>query len=148
MEGFDLTWENMEQIVKSNSDIIVNFPTSSFERTAALENQHCLNDFFGDNSWVEKALDRESFLELYIKKLKMTFNCSRHQTPYVESIRVGNRSYFYDMILVCKYGAYVDVWGRWMKTRWNWQNPQQMKKLLNHLKGREPRLEDFSQTEN
>ncbi len=143
MEGFDLTWENMEKIVKSNSDIIINFPTSSFERTAALENQYCLNDFFGDDSWIEKALDRESFLNLYMKKLEMTFNLSRNQTPYVESIRVGNHSYFYDMILVCRYGDYANVWGGYMKDRWNWQNPQQMKKLLNHLKGREPRLEDF-----
>jgi len=146
MEGFDLTWKNMEQIVKASSDIIVNFPTSSFERTAALENQHCLNDFFGDNSWATNALDREAFLRLYMRKLKLTFETSRNQTPYVESIRVGNRSYFYDMILVCKFGDYTNVWGGWMKERWNWQNPQQMKKLLDHLKGREPRLDDFFQT--
>ncbi len=143
MEGFDLTWENMQYIIGTHSDIIINFPTSSFERTAALQNQHCLNDFFGDNSWVDQAIDRESFASLYMKKLENTFHTIRSRTPYVEPIRVGNRSYFYDMILVCKSGDYTNVW-QYMKERWDWQNPKDMKSLLNHLKGRETRLDDFS----
>ena len=142
MEGFDLTWENMERVISSQSDIMINFPTSSFERTAALENQHCLDDFFGDNSWIEKGLDREDFLKLYVKKLSDTFSMIRTQTPYVDAIRVGNHSYFYDMILVCKRGGYINAW-QYAKEKWNWQNPQEMQTLLNHLKGRITRLDDF-----
>ncbi|MBN1244534.1 three-Cys-motif partner protein TcmP [Candidatus Bathyarchaeota archaeon] len=142
MEGFDLTWENMEYIIGTKSDIIINFPTSSFERTAALENQHCLDEFFGDNSWVENALDREEFLRFYMEKLKTTFFKKRRKTPYVESIRVGKGSYFYDMILVCKNGNYINAW-QYAKEKWNGQNPQEMTRLLDHLKGRAPRLDDF-----
>jgi three-Cys-motif partner protein len=143
MEGFDVTWESMEQIIKSKSDIMINFPTSSYERTKALENQQCLDKFYGDNTWAEKAVNREKFLNLYMKKLSNAFRDSRKQTPYVEAIRVGNRSYFYDIILLCKHGAYVDVWGNYMKSKWNWQNPREMQNLLNYLKGRETRLDSF-----
>ena len=62
MEGFDVTWESMERIIQSKSDIIINFPTSCFERTKALENQQCLDKFYGDHTWVEKATDRDIFL--------------------------------------------------------------------------------------
>ena len=144
MEGFDITWESMSSIIKSRSDIIINFPTSCFERTMALENQQCLDKFFGDHSWIEKATDREEFLKLYMNKLASNFYYSRMQTPYVESIRVGNKSYFYDMILLCKMGKYVDVWGEYMKSKWNWHNPQEMENLLNYLKGRETRLDTFT----
>lgn len=143
MEGFDLTWDNMEFLIKSQSDIMINFPTSSFERTAALENQHCLNDFFGDTSWIEQAIDREEFLNLYMNKLKRAFSYFRSKVPYIEPIRVGTKSYFYDMILVCKYGGYVNAWEDARK-KWNWQNPKEAQELLNHLKGRAKRLEDFS----
>lgn len=144
MEGFDVTWESMEYIIDSKSDVIINFPTSSFERTKALENQQCLDKFYGGHSWVKIATDREKFLSLYMKKLARSFYNFRRQTPYVEAIRVGNHSYFYDVILLCRKGEYVDVWGQYMKNKWNWQNPQEMKNLLNYLKGRETRLDSFS----
>jgi three-Cys-motif partner protein len=144
MEGFDVTWENMQHIIKSKSDIIINFPTSSFERTKALENQQCLDKFYGDHSWVEKGVDREVFLKRYMEKLANSFYDLRKQPPYVEAIRVGNRSYFYDIVLLCKKGKYVDVWGQYMKNKWNWQNPKEMKNLLNYLKGRERRLDSFT----
>lgn len=144
MEGFDVTWENMQRIIQSKSDIIINFPTSSFERTKALENQQCLDKFYGDHSWFEKAIDRDIFLGLYMERLANSFCDLRKQTPYVEAIRVGNHSYYYDIILLCKNGKYVDVWGKYMKNKWNWQNPQEMENLLNYLKGRETRLDSFT----
>lgn len=144
MEGFDVSWESMMHIVRSKSDIIINFPTSSFERTRGLESRECLDKFFGDNSWLDKATNRDEFLTLYMNKLAGSFHNQRKQRPYAESIRVGNNSYFYDMILLCKYGEYVDVWGEYMKGKWNWQHPQEMKNLLDYLKGRETRLDAFT----
>jgi len=129
----------------SKSDIIINFPTSSFERTKGLENQKCLDKFFGDDSWLDKVTDRDEFLNLYMNKLTNSFHKQRMQKPYSESIRVGNNSYYYDMILLCKDGDYVNVWGQYMKNKWNWENPQEMKNLLDYLKGRETRLDAFTQ---
>jgi three-Cys-motif partner protein len=144
MEGFDLTWENMEYIIKSKSDIIINFPTSSFERTKALEGSKCLDEFFGGLSWADYAFDREDFLRLYMEKLAKTFRALRGKIPYVEAIRVGNTAYFYDMILLCKDGGYVDVWRTYLKNRWNWHNPKEIAHLLDYLKGREMRLDFFT----
>jgi three-Cys-motif partner protein len=144
MEGFDLTWENMKHIIQSKSDILINFPTSCFERTQALENSICLDKFFGDHSWADYEPDRETFLSLYMEKLAKTFHDLRIQEPYVEAIRVGNKSYFYDMILLCKNGAYVDVWGTYLKSRWNWEKPEEITHLLDYLKGRETRLDFFT----
>jgi three-Cys-motif partner protein len=145
MEGFDVTWESMTYIIGSKSDIIINFPTSSFERTKGLENQQCLDRFFGDSTWCHKADDRDEFLALYTSKLAGSFYEQRKQRPYADSIRVGNKSYYYDMILLCRYGQYVNVWGQYMKKRWNWENPQKMEHLLDYLKGRETRLDSFTQ---
>ena len=144
MEGFDVYWEGMLQIIKSQSDIIINFPTSCYERTKALDNQQVLDKFFGDHTWFDNATDREEFLKLYMKKLTHNFLVQRRKQPYVESIRVGNTTYFYDLILVCKYGGYVNVWGEYMKSKWNWENPKHMQSLLNYLKGRETRLDTFT----
>lgn len=144
MEGFDVYWKSMLHIIKSQSDIIINFPTSCYERTKALENQRVLDKFYGDHTWFDNATDREDFLKLYMNKLSHNFLFQRRKQPYVESIRVGNTTYFYDMILLCKYGGYVNVWGKYMKSKWNWENPKHMQSLLNYLKGRETRLDAFA----
>ena len=144
MEGWDVYWESMVQIIKSQSDIIINFPTSCYERTKAVENQQVLDKFYGDHTWFDKATDREEFLKLYMKKLAHNFLPQRRKQPYVESIRVGKTNYFYDMILLCKYGEYVNVWGDYMKNKWNAENPKHIKKLVNYLKGRETRLDSFT----
>jgi three-Cys-motif partner protein len=144
MEGFDVNWNSMLHIIKSQSDIIINFPTSCYERTKALENQQVLDKFYGDHTWLDDATDREEFLNLYKKRLADSFSIQRRKTSYVESIRVGNTSYFYDMILLCKYGEYVNVWGDYMKSKWNWENPEHMQRLLDYLKGRETRLDSFT----
>lgn len=144
MEGFDVTWESMVRIINSKSDIVINFPTSSYERTKALENQHVLDKFFGDHTWAEKANDREDCLRLYMDKLGKSFLHYRQKPAYVEAIRVGNTTYFYDMILLCKQGAYVNVWGDYMKNRWDSDTPKQMQRLLDYLKGRETRLDTFT----
>jgi hypothetical protein len=133
----------MSHIIGSKSDIIINFPTSSYERTKALETQQVLDKFLGDHSWFDKATNREEFLTLYMNKLARSFIHQRKQSPYVEAIRVGNATYFYDMILICKNGEYVNVWGEYMKGKWNWGNPDEMKTLLDYLKGRETRLDAF-----
>jgi three-Cys-motif partner protein len=119
MEGFDVYWESMLQIIKSQSDIIINFPTSCYERTKAIEGQQVLDKFYGDDTWCDNAIGREEFLKLYMEKLAQNFLLHRRKQPYVESIRVGNTTYFYDLILLCKYGGYVTVWGDYMKSRWN-----------------------------
>jgi three-Cys-motif partner protein len=147
MQGWDLTWENMEAIVKSRSDIIINFPTSSFDRTKALTESQVLNVFFGDSSWFDKALTREDFVNLYMGKLATTFHNLRLKEPYIEKIRVGNTTYFYDMILLCKQGKYVDVWGEYLKSKWDWEKPEQIEHLLDYIKGREMRLDLFSELE-
>ena len=144
MEGFDVYWDSMSHIIKSQSDIIINFPTACYERTKALENQQVLDKFYGDHTWFDNATDREEFLNLYKKRLAQSFYNQRRKQPYVESIRVGNTSYFYDMVLLCKYGEYVNVWGDYMKGKWNWKNPKHMERLLNYLKGRETRLDAYT----
>lgn len=143
MEGFDVTWDNMSFLLGTKSDILINFPTSSFERTAGLEKQNALEKFFGSSSWA-KASDREEFLQLYMEKLRYTFRQKRQsQNPYVEAIRVGDNRYFYDMILVCKYGGYINVW-QYLKERWDRQDPQDVKNLLDHLQKRATMLDDFN----
>lgn len=143
MEGFDVTWDSMFHIIKSKSDIVINFPTSSFERTKALANQQCLDKFYGNHLWFDKASNREEFLKLYMNRLTHAFIELRNKTPYVEAIRVGNNIYFYDMILLCKAGDYTDVWGNYMKSRWSGENPEHMKTLIDHLNKRSTRLDDF-----
>jgi hypothetical protein len=32
-----------------------------------------------------------------------------------------------------------------MKSKWNWENPKEMQNLLNYLKGRETRLDFFTE---
>ncbi len=88
---------------------------------------------------MENILSKKRFT-VHIRKLIEVY-CIRNL--YVDSIRVGNTTYFYDLILLCKDVGYVDVWGDYMKSRWNWENPKHMKTLLNHLKGRVTRLDDF-----
>jgi three-Cys-motif partner protein len=144
-EGFDVTWESMEQIISAPSDIIINFPTACIPR--AIETPNCLDKFYGDHSWYEAKDDREKCLEIYMRNLAKRFYELREKTPYVESIRVGNHSYFYDIILLCKHGDYVNVWGNYLKNRWNWQKPEEMKNLLDYLKGRLRRMDFFNDLE-
>jgi three-Cys-motif partner protein len=144
MEGWDVTWDSMTKIIDSQSDIIINFPTSCYERTKALESQRVLDLFFGDHTWAEKANDREDCLRLYKEKLADAFIHYREKPAYVEAIRVGKSQYFYDMILMCKQGGYTNVWGGYMKERWDMDNPKHTKRLLDHLKGRELRLDAFT----
>jgi len=103
-----------------------------------------LDKFYGDHTWFDYATDREEFLNLYKNKLVQSFHTHRRKQPYVESIRVGNTSYFYDMILLCKYGEYVNVWGDYMKIKWNWKKPEHMQRLLDHLQGRATTLDEFT----
>jgi three-Cys-motif partner protein len=146
MEGWDVTWDSMTKIIDSQSDIIINFPTSCYERTKALESQRVLDLFFGDHTWADRANDREDCLKLYIEKLAKAFMHYREKPAYVDEIRVGNSQYFYDMVLLCKQGGYVNVWGGYMKERWNMNNPKHTKKLLDQLQGRETRLDYFTGT--
>ena len=40
-------------------------------------------------------------------------------------------------------GGYANVWGEYMKNRWNWVNPKHMERLLDYLKGKETRMDNF-----
>ena len=51
-EGFDVDWKSVETILKAKADIIINYPTSMFERVARdPKSSNKLDGFFGDDSW-------------------------------------------------------------------------------------------------
>lgn len=144
-EGFDVTWESMEHILSSQSDIIINFPTKEFRRTTNYRTAQCLDRFYGDRSWQSAKFDMEYALRIYMEKLARRFYELRKQEVYVEPIRVGNvPSYFYDIILVCRNGDYVRVWEQ-MKRKWDSRNPQSMKSVLEYLSGKISRLDVFDE---
>jgi hypothetical protein len=58
---------------------------------------------------------------------------------YVNNIRLGTTSFFYDVILVCKKGNYTIVWEQ-MKQRWNERNS---KCLVDFINGKTPCLDVF-----
>lgn len=58
---------------------------------------------------------------------------------YVENIRLGNDTYFYDIILVTKAGDYTNVWDNWRK-QFHEKNPNCM---LSFVKGESQCLDVF-----
>jgi len=91
-------------------------------------------DLLGGDSWTDlSGIDRfcgtavwrlargeEGLLSLYLEKLRRSFLELRSRRPFVSSIRIGTRSYYYDLILVCKDGPYVRVRG-YIKSRLDWE---------------------------
>ena len=127
-EGFDVNWKSIETVMKTKADIIINYPTSMFQRVAQdPKSTGKLDGFFGDDSWGIARFDRKMSAKIYMNNLKRTYEkikknlTSRNIQAYVSSIRLGNESFFYDIILVCKEGDYTRFWEQ-LKREWNEKN--------------------------
>jgi three-Cys-motif partner protein len=140
-EGFDVTWNTIEVVLKAKTDILINFPTSMVSRTADDRTASTLNQFYGDHSWIN-AENREEFLQIYLQKLKDRFKELRGSEAYVSNIRVGTGSYFYDIILVCKMGPFVNAWN-YLKKKLDWQDPKTIQITLDILMKRATRMDEF-----
>lgn len=145
-QGFNVNWKSIETIMKSKADIIINYPTSMFERVARdPKSSGKLYEFFGDNSWQLAKFSRTYSVKIYMDNLKRTYEkLKKHVTTkkmqaYVNNIRLGTKSFFYDIILVCKKGDYTNVWEQ-MKQRWNEKN---CKYLIDFINGKTPCLDVF-----
>jgi len=141
-EGFDVVWNTIEVMLRAKTDILINFPTSMVPRTAAdTRTSSALDRFYGDKSWLE-AQDREGYLQIYLQKLKNRFKELRRTDAYVSNIRVGTESYFYDIILVCKMGRFVEAWD-WLKKKWDWRSPRIIENTLDILMNRATGMDLF-----
>ena len=143
-EGFNVNWKSIEAILNAKADIIINYPTAQFERVAQ-KSPSKLTEFFGDESWRETTFAREYSVNIYMENLKNAYERIKNKNSpypinaYVENIRLGNKSYFYDMILVTKQGDYTNVWGSWKK-QWHGKNPDCM---LSFVEGKSLCLDVF-----
>ena len=145
-EGFNVDWKSIETILNAKADIIINYPTSMFERVARDQKSYGkLTEFFGDESWRLAKFSRRESLEIYMDNLKKTYERIKNQNSlypikaYVENIRLGNETYFYDIILVTKEGDYTNVWDCWKK-EWHGKNPSCM---IDFVKGESQCLDVF-----
>jgi hypothetical protein len=104
-----------------------------------------LLEFFGDDSWQLAKFDRRYSVKIYMRNLKRVYEkikkqlTKKNNQAYVNNIRLGTKSFFYDIILVCKEGDYTNVWEQ-MKQRWNEKN---CKCLIDFIKGKTPCLDVF-----
>lgn len=145
-EGFNVNWKSIETILNAKADIIINYPTAMFERVARdQKSQGKLTEFFGDESWRHAKFDRKYSAKIYMDNLKNSYERIKNQNslypikPYVENIRLGNDTYFYDIILVTKQGDYTNVWDSW-KREFHEKNPNCM---LSFIKGESQCLDVF-----
>ena len=60
----------------------------------------------------------------------------------MSNVRIGNKQFYYDIILVCKNGPYVRVW-KYLKERLDLQAPEIIKNTLDILQGRATRIIDW-----
>jgi three-Cys-motif partner protein len=141
-EGFNVIWNTVEVVLRAKTDTLINFPTSMVPRTAAESRTSASLDlFYGDRSW-SSARTREDFLEIYMQKLKNRFTDLRKSVPYVSHVRVGTGSYFYDIILICKMGPFVNAWD-YLKKKLDWQDPKTIETTLDILMNRATRMDSF-----
>jgi three-Cys-motif partner protein len=140
-EGFDVSWNTMEVILKAKTDVLINFPTSMVPRTADARTSSVLDQFYGDQSWLN-AQNSEDFLQIYLQKLKSRFRELRKCEVYVSNVRVGTGSYFYDIVLVCKNGPFVNAW-EYLKKKLDWQDQRTIKTTLDILMNRATRMDSF-----
>jgi three-Cys-motif partner protein len=133
-EGFDVYWETIETVLRTNSDILILFPTASVKRVATERTRSCLDRFYGNSSWLN-AHSFEEFLEIYVKQLTKEFRTARRKEGYVSSVHVGGEQYFYDVILVCRRGPYTNAW-EYLKRKLDWKDPEIIKTTLDILKNR------------
>jgi len=147
-EGFDVGWKSIETIMKAKADIIINYPTSYFRRIVKTSPNKA-TEFFGDESWRLAMSDREHSAKIYMENLKTAYErikkevTNRHIKAYVKNIRLGNSSYFYDIILVCKQGAYTRFWEQ-LRREWNQKNCKCLIDFINDKTSRLDWFEEFS----
>ncbi len=146
-EGFNVSWRSIDTILKTESDLLINFPTKCFQRTCQERTSGSLNDFYGDSSWrnalvAGEEIDNTKALEIYMEKLRKTFGYYRLKAPYVSSIRIGNQNWFYDLILCCKSGKYTAAWQD-LSNKTYWKDPNIPRNACNLLRGKSSILDQF-----
>ena len=76
---------------------------------------------------VSARFDRKYSVKIYMNKLKEAYARIKKEVTlrdiqaYVSNIRLGNESFFYDIILVCKEGEYTRFWKQ-LRSDWNQKN--------------------------
>jgi three-Cys-motif partner protein len=139
-QGFDVCWKTVELALSAETDILINFPTSSIKRIIT-EHSESLDEFYGNHSWANGQND-EDYLRIYMEQLKRTFWERRRKPAYVSNIRAGNAQFFYDIILGCKNGAYVRAW-EYLKEKLDWKDNKVIGTTLDILNGRATRIDWF-----
>ena len=129
--GLNTHWKTIEELISIRSDMIILFPTRCTERVWSPK---ALNLFFGNDSW-RGAKSSEELLMIYKENLRKTYRKIRKGDPYVSDIRVGSRNFYYDLILLCKYGPYTKAW-EYIRSKINWQDPETIKIILDIRKRR------------
>jgi len=144
-EGLDAQWRAIESLLGTGCDLLINFPASSIKRPLGAARKgdegdaEALTAFFGDDKW-RKASNGNELLELYKKRLASRYKELRKKEAFVSSIRVGSRQFYYDVILVCKQGPYVQAWN-YLQKRLEWQDPKIVNYTLDLLGGRTQRID-------
>ncbi len=117
-EGLDIKWSTIASLLKTRCDILINFPTSEIKRVkgAALKddkvgrrNAEALTKFYGGEEW-KSARNTDDLLKIYMYKIRKHYREIWGKEPYVSSIRVGAKQFYYDMVLITKMGPYVKAW--------------------------------------
>ena len=138
-EGIEIKWSTMELLLKRKCDILFVFQTKAIvSRILRYRKYKALTEFFGDESWkyVLKAGDKgDILLKIYMEKL-------RKYRDYVESIRVKDRNFHYDIILACKKGPYISAWEE-LKNFIERATGEIIKNILKVLKGEIRTLEQY-----
>lgn len=143
-EGFDVSWKSISSIMRAKADIIINYPTAFFDRIVKKSSIKA-TEFFGDESWRLARLNRNHSVKIYMENLKRTYEQIKrevtlsHVPAYVSNIRLGNESYFYDIILLCRQGPYTRFWEQ-LRNEWNMKN---CNCLLDFINGKTPSLDCF-----
>jgi len=143
-------WETVKTLMGVPSDLIILFPTVGARRPwgSAQDGERLvrsLDRFYGTGVW-RLARGGEDLLSLYLERLRKAFLELRGRRPFVSSIRIGTRSYYYDLILVCKDGPYVRAWDH-IKSRLDWEDPETVGLVLRILRGEIVPLDFFTDLE-
>ncbi len=145
-EGLDAHWNTINELLRSFTDILIVFPTAGIRRILGAWMRGTefpkMDYFFGGPEWKERAVDEEELLEFYKAKIRESFTKYRSKDCYVSSIRIGEKRFYYDVILVCKKGPYVRAWED-LREKFDWLNPRIIDITLKSLKGEITSLDWF-----
>jgi len=147
-EGLDARWRAVESLLRAGCDLLINFPTSSLKRVLGAARRgdgksvRALTEFFGCDEW-RGAGGGDELLELYAGRLATRYWEQRGKGPFVSSIRVGCKRFYYDVLLVCKWGPYVEAWD-YLRKRLEWRDPEIVSYTLDLLRGRAQRADWLS----